>query len=171
MGFEIPAEWWCFFCPDNRIEIPNPYYFLGAAYAALDSSNPNVTPYMLPSNWEQRARYYAFAYKTSDDVRASFLPAVFRNDLGDNFGMLTIAQANIYNPHSEGGLFSPHWRTHLAPVEFGPGQAGEVASSISAAFNTVAGGGGTPTDPSAVAGLIGLVTAFAGSPFEDLIAH
>jgi hypothetical protein len=150
------------------MEIPNPYFFLGAAYSALDSSNPNVKPYMLPSDWRQRARYYAFAYKTSGDVQASFIPDVFQNDLGDNFGMLTIAQANIYNPHSAGGLFSPHWRTHLAPVQLGPGALNDVAGSVAGGLG---GGAGVPLDPAAVSGLLGMVGAFAGSPFEDLLAH
>jgi hypothetical protein len=168
VSFDVPAEWWCFFCPNNHMEIPNPYFFLGAAYSALDSSNPNVKPYMLPSDWRQRARYYAFAYKTSGDVQASFIPDVFQNDLGDNFGMLTIAQANIYNPHSAGGLFSPHWRTHLAPVQLGPGALNDVAGSVAGGLG---GGAGVPLDPAAVSGLLGMVGAFAGSPFEDLLAH
>tara|TARA_Y100001968_G_scaffold258774_1_gene245837 strand:+ start:2223 stop:3710 length:1488 start_codon:yes stop_codon:yes gene_type:complete len=168
VNFTIPAEWWCFFCPDNHIEIPNPYHFLGAAYSALDSSNPNVTPYMLPDDWKQRSRYYAFAYKSSADVRASFLPDVFNNDLGDNFGMLTIAQANIYNPHSEGGLFSPHWRTHLAPVELGPNALTDVAGGV---LGGIGGSAGLPIDPGAAAGLVSMVGAFADSPFEDLLAH
>jgi len=166
--FEIPPEWWCFFCPNNTIDIPNPYNFLGAAYSALDSSNPNVTPYMLPSDWERRSRFYTFAYKTSSDVQAKFIPAVFQNDLGDDFGMLTIAQANVYNPHSSGGLFSPHWRTHLAPVQLGPSEAGDVASSVVAAAGSVAAAG---VDSGAVTGLVSMVGAFAGSPIEQIIAH
>ena len=168
VSMDIPAEWWCFFCPDNHFEIPNPYTFLGAAYAALDSSNPNVTPYMLPSDWREKSKYYAFAYKSSADVRASYIPDVFRNDLGDTFGMMTIAQANIYNPHSAGGLFSPHWRTHLAPVELGPGALSDVAGGLAGG---VSGSSGVPVDPAAIEGLLSMVSAFAGSPFEDLLAH
>lgn len=170
-SFEIPAEWWCFFCPDNQIDIPNPYYFLGAAYAALNSSNPNVTPYVLPSNWEQRSKYLAFAYKTPADVGARFLPRVFRNDLGDSFGMLTVAQASVYNPHSEGGLFSPHWRTHLTPVQLGPGETGTIAGALGSAFGALGGGAGG-ADPAAIGGLVGMAQSLgATSALEEMIAH
>lgn len=165
--FEIDAAWWCFFCDDNEIDIPNPFYYLGAAFAFLESGNPDVQPYILTEDWEDNSNYYGFAYKTSEDIQARFIPDVFNNSLGDNMGMITLAQAKIYNPHEEGGLFSPHWRTHLVPVSLGT----DVAES---AVSSMAGGsmpGGVTPDPGATGGLLGNLVGVVGSGIDALIAH
>ncbi len=146
--FEIPAAWWCTSCDDNEIDIPDPGQYLGVAFATLDSDNPNVRPMMLVDDWEEQRDYWGFAAKSPSDVQSRFIPAVFANPYGDATGMVTIAQARIYNPHSEGGMFSPHWRTHLRPVELATGTA-EAAVGYLVSSGVASGG-----DPGAVAGLL-----------------
>ena len=59
-------------------------------------------------------------------------------------------------------------RFPVVPVELGPGALNDVAGSVAGGLG---GGAGVPLDPAAVSGLLGMVGAFAGSPFEDLLAH
>jgi len=161
--FEIPAAWWCFFCDDNEINIPNPFYYLGALFAFLDSGNPNVQPYVLVDDWEEQRNYYGFAYKTPEDIRAKFMPEIFENTYGDSVGMVVVAQAQIYNPHEEGGMFSPHWRTHLAPVSLGSETAQAAIGYLS----------GDPTGSGAagIGGLVGNLTALTGGGIDEIFAH
>ncbi len=163
--FEIPAAWWCFFCDDNEIDIPDPASYLGSAFAFLEAGNPNVKPFILTDDWESNRDYYGFAYKTPEDIQAYFIPDVFENAYGDTVGMITIAQAQIYNPHSEGGMFSPHWRTHLAPVQIGSDTAETAATYL------ISAGVGSEGDPAAVGGLISVITSITGDGVEDLLAH
>ncbi len=165
MDYEIPAAWWCFFCDDNEIFIPNPADYLGEAFALLESGNPNVKPMILVYNWEQQRNYWGFAYKTPEDIQAYFIPDVFVNTYGDSVGMITVAQAQIYNPHSNGGMFSPHWRTHLAPVDLSSDSAEAAAGYL------IGAGIGGEGDPGAVSGLISIISSVTGSGIEDLIAH
>ncbi len=165
LSFEIDAAWWCFFCDDNEISIPNPAYYLGAAFAFLESGNPNVKPMMLVDDWEDRRDYYGFAYKTPEDIQAHFIPDVFQNTYGDSVGMITVAQAQIYNPHADGGMFSPHWRTHLAPVQLNSGTAEAAGGYVGGA--PAAGEG----DPGAVSGLLGTINSLVGDGVDGLMAH
>jgi hypothetical protein len=164
--YTIPVAWWCFPCDPNVINITNPANTLGAAWTYLNAGNPNVSPMMLSSDFASERNYYGFAYKTPADVQAKFLPAVFQNTYGDSVGMLTIAQAQLYNPHIEGGMFSPHWRTHLAPVEL-QGNTAEGAASylLSASFSS------TGVDPTTVGGLLAVVQSLTGGGIDDLLAH
>jgi hypothetical protein len=165
LSFEVDAAWWCFFCDDNEITIPNPAYYLGAAFAFLESGNPNVKPMMLVDDWEEQRNYYGFAYKTPEDIQAHFIPDVFQNTYGDSVGMITVAQAQIYNPHVEGGMFSPHWRTHLAPVQLSSGTAEAAGGYV----------GGAPAsgegDPGAVGGLLSTINSLTGDGIDGLMAH
>jgi len=165
MNYEIPAAWWCFFCDDNEMVIPDPAAYLGEAFALLESGNPNVKPMILVDDWESKRNYWGFAYKTPDDIKAYFIPDVFVNTYGDTVGMITVAQAQIYNPHSDGGMFSPHWRTHLAPVDLGSDNAEAAAGYL------ITAGVGGEGDPGAVSGLIAVISSVTGSGIEDLIAH
>ncbi len=132
-SFSIPAAWWCAFCDDNEINIPNPAYYLGAAFAFLDAGNPNVQPYMLSEEWDTKRNFFGFAYKTPEDIQAFYIPDFFQNDYGDSAGMVTIAQAQLYNPHFDGGMFSPHWRTHMYPVSMPTADAAQAAVFMAAA--------------------------------------
>lgn len=165
LNFEIDAAWWCFFCDDNEISIPNPAYYLGMAFAFLESGNPNVKPMMLVDDWEDRRNYYGFAYKTPEDIQAYFVPDVFQNTYGDSVGMITVAQAQIYNPHADGGMFSPHWRTHLAPVQLNAGTAEAASGYMSSSSSSSEG------DPSAVSGLFGTISSLVGDGIDGLMAH
>lgn len=164
LHYEIGAAWWCFFCDDNEINIPNPFYYLGELFSFLDSGNPNVQPFKLAEDWEDRKNYYGFAYKTSDDVASQFMPAVFQNTYGDTVGMVTIAQAQIYNPHEGGGLFSPHWRVHLAPVSLGSDVLDAAGGFISGA------GSASEGSPEGVGGLTSALGSL-GSGMDQLFAH
>ncbi|HCP44459.1 MAG TPA: hypothetical protein DIU15_00255 [Deltaproteobacteria bacterium] len=160
VNFDIPAEWWCFFCPNNNIEIPNPYYYLGSMFGNLDSSNPNVRPYVLTEDWDPN--YWGFAWKNPEDIQAKFIPDHFQNPFGDTLGMMTFAQAQIYNPHEEGGLFSPHWRSHLTPVDVDDSTIEDVSAFLLS----------PPAElGSSSSGLFGLVTEITGVPLNEIIAH
>ena len=164
VNFGVEAPWWCVWCDDENFSIPNPFYYLGAFFAFLDSGNPNVQPYMLTDDWQDNRNYYGFAYKTPDDIAARFIPQVFQNTYGDSVGMITVAQAQIYNPHEDGGMFSPHWRTHLAPVSLGSDLANAAGGFIS----------GTPsTSESATGGAGGLINALSslGGAVDEVIVH
>ena len=163
-SFSIPAAWWCFFCDDNEISIPNPAAYLGAAFAFLDSGNPNVQPFILADDWEEKKNYWGFAYKTPEDIQARFIPDFFTNSFGDELGMITVAQAQIYNPHVEGGMFSPHWRTHLHPVQLNPDEA-------SAAGGFASTGPFAEADPSAIGGMLGVIDVLASTGIDELFAH
>lgn len=164
--YVIPASPLCFDCPPAVIDITNPANSLGAAWAYLDAGNPNVAPMMLVSDFAAQSKFYGFAYKTPADVQAKFIPAVFQNTYGDSVGMLTIAQAQIYNPHIEGGMFSPHWRTHLTPVELESNTAeGAATYLLSSSFAE------TGADPFAIGGLLAVVQSLTGGGIEDLLAH
>lgn len=163
--FTVDAPGWCFWCDDESFSIPNPFYALGAFFAFLDSGNPNVQPYMLADDWEDSRNYYGFAYKTPDDIAARFIPNVFQNTYGDTVGMITVAQAQIYSPHSDGGLFSPHWRTHLSPVTLGSDTANAAAGWIPGAGSSGEGA------PGGVGGLVGSLTSLGGSGIDAVMAH
>jgi len=165
MNYEIGAAWWCFFCDDNEISIPNPFYYLGAAFAFLDSGNPNIKPMVLPDDWQSQSIYRGFAYKGEEDIQARFLPEVFDNGWGETVGMVTMAQAQVYNPHEEGGMFAPHWRTHLVPVTFGADDTGDVMGGA----GSTAPPGDVGIDPGAIGGAIGGIPGLAG--LSDLMAH
>ncbi len=165
VNFEVDAPGWCLWCDDENFSIPNPFYYLGAFFAFLDSGNPNVQPFKLDDDWEDKRDYYGFAYKTPDDIAARFIPDVFQNTYGDTVGMITVAQAQIYSPHSDGGLFSPHWRTHLAPVTMGSDTANAAAGWIPGAGSTSEGA------PGGVGGLVGSLAGLAGSGIDAIIAH
>ena len=163
--FRVDAPGWCLWCSDEVFAIPSPFYYLGQFFAFLDAGNSNVQPFTLSDDWEDRRNYYGFAYKTPDDVSAKFIPDVFQNPYGGMVGMLTVAQAQIYSPHSDGGLFSPHWRTHLAPVTMGSDTANAAAGWIPGAGSTseAAVGG--------VGGLVGSLGVLSGSGVDAIIAH
>ena len=163
--FEVPAAWWCNSCEDNEVDVPDPGQYLGWAFASLGAENPLVRPMMLVDDWEQRQDYWGFASKSPADVQSRFIPDVFANPYGDATGMVTVAQARIYNPHSDGGMFSPHWRTHLAPVELGTGTA-EAAVAWIASSGIAAEG-----ESAAVAGLLTVVEPMAGPGAGGLLAH
>ena len=163
-SFSIDAAWWCFFCDDNEITIPNPAAYLGAAFAFLDSGNPNVQPFILAEDWEDRKNYWGFAYKTPEDIQARFIPAFFTNSFGDELGMITVAQAQIYNPHEAGGMFSPHWRTHLHPVQLSPDEANAAGGFAST-------GPFGEADPSAIGGMLGVIDVLASTGIDELFAH
>jgi len=164
--YSIPAGPWCFLCPPVTIDITNPANSLGAAWAFLDAGNPNVAPMVLASDFSSQSNFYGFAYKTPADIQAKFIPAVFQNTYGDAVGMLTIAQAQVYNPHIEGGMFSPHWRTHLTPVELETTTAeGAATYLLSSSF------AGTGADPFTIGGLLAVVQSITGGGIEDLLAH
>lgn len=165
VNFEVDAPGWCLWCDDENFSIPNPFYYLGAFFAFLDSGNPNVQPFVLADDWEDSRNYYGFAYKTPDDIAARFIPDVFVNTYGDSVGMITVAQAQLYSPHSDGGLFSPHWRTHLAPVSLGSDTASAAAGWIPGAGSASEGA------PGGVGGLVGSLTGVAGSGIDAIIAH
>jgi len=158
--YEIPAEWWCFFCPDNEISIPSPYYYLGSMFGNLDSGNPNVQPYVLPDDWDPN--FWGFAWKEPEDIQARFIPDHFQNPFGDAVGMMTIAQAQVYNPHEDGGLFSPHWRTHLSPVDIDNSTIEAVGTFL---VNPPAELG------SSSAGLFNLISEITGVPLNEIVAH
>jgi hypothetical protein len=164
--YSIPAAWWCFLCPPAAIDIKNPANALGAAWTFLDAGNPNVHPMMLPSDFESRRNFYGFAYKTPADVQAKFIPDVFQNTYGDSIGMLTIAQAQIYNPHIDGGMFSPHWRTHLAPVALEEGTAEGAATFLLTQSFSESG-----ADPTTIGGLLAVIQSITGGDIDDLLAH
>jgi len=165
LHFEIPAAWWCFFCDDNEIDIPDPAQYLGAAFSFLEAGNEGVKPMVLVDDWESQRNYYGFAYKTPEDIQSYFIPDVFQNTYGDSIGMITVAQAQIYNPHEDGGMFSPHWRTHLAPVDIGSDTAESAAGYL------ISAGIGGEADPAAVGGLIAVIESITGDGIEDLFAH
>jgi hypothetical protein len=163
--FEVEPAWWCFFCDEEGINIPNPFYYLGSLFSFLDSGNSEVQPFMLAEDWEDRRNYYGFAYKTPDDVAARFIPAVFQNTYGDTVGMVTVAQAQIYNPHEDGGLFSPHWRTHLSPVTL----TSDLANSASSAI--LGSPAGSEAAPGGLSGMVASLAQFAGGAITDVMAH
>lgn len=163
-NFEIEAAWWCFFCDDNEFSIPNPAAYLGEAFAFLDSGNPNVQPYLLAEDWEERKDYWGFSYKTPEDIQSRFIPDVFANSFGDELGMITIAQSQIYNPHEAGGMFSPHWRTHLHPVQLSPDEA-------SAAGGFASTGPFGDADAGAIGGFVGLLDIVGSTGLDELFAH
>jgi hypothetical protein len=164
--YTIPVGPWCFLCTPPTMNITNPANGLGAAWSFLGAGNPNVAPMMLSSDFASQSNFYGFAYKTPADVQAKFIPAVFQNTYGDSVGMLTIAQAQIYNPHIEGGMFSPHWRTHLTPVVLeGSTAEGAATYLLSSSFASMG------ADPTAISGLLAVVQSITGGGIEDLLAH
>jgi len=165
VNFGVDAPGWCLWCDDENFSIPNPFYYLGAFFAFLDSGNPNVQPFTLDDDWEEKRDFYGFAYKTPDDISAKFIPDVFQNTYGDTVGMVTVAQAQLYSPHSDGGLFSPHWRTHLAPVTLGSDTASAASSFLGGASSA------SESAPGGVGGLMNSLTGLSGSGIDAIIAH
>lgn len=164
--YVIPAAWWCFLCPSNVYDIVNPYNSLGAVFAGLGGGMPGVKPMLLADDFETARNFYGFAYKDPADVQAKFLPDFFENTYGDSVGMLTVAQAQIYNPHIGGGMFSPHWRTHLAPVELD-----EAVTENAATYLLSTSFGSTGANPASVGGLLSVIESITGGGIEDLFAH
>ena len=52
VNFGVDAPGWCLWCDDENFSIPNPFYYLGAFFAFLDSGNPNVQPFTLDDDWD-----------------------------------------------------------------------------------------------------------------------
>ena len=149
----------------NEIDIPNPATFLGEAFSFLESGNPNVKPMMLVDDFESQRNYWGFAYKTPEDIQSHFIPDVFQNTYGDSVGMITVAQAQVYNPHIEGGMFSPHWRTHLSPVQLNSGTAEAAGGYL------ISAGVSGEADPAAVGGLLAIIETITGDGIDQLLAH
>jgi hypothetical protein len=166
INFEIDAAWWCFFCDDNNISIPNPFSYLGAAFAFLETGNPNVQPYMLVDDWEDKRNYFGVAYKTGDDIKAHYLPEVFRNPMGETTGMLTLSQAQIYSPHEDDGLFGPHWRTHMTPLKIS-----EIGDDIFGGLFSSPMPADAGVDPSASGGAMANLFSVTGAGVDALFAH
>ena len=91
------------------------------------------------------------------------MPEIFQNTYGDSVGMVVVAQAQLYNPHEDGGMFSPHWRTHLAPVSLGS-ETAQAAIGYLSGDPTGSGAGG-------IGGLVGNLTALTGGGIDEIFAH
>jgi hypothetical protein len=91
---------------------------------------------------------------------------VFQNSLGDTMGMITVAQAQIYNPHEGGALFSPHWRVHLSPVSLGSDVVDGATSFIPGSQGAAEAASGE-----GVAGMVTGLAGLAGSGMDALFAH
>ena len=63
-------------------------------------------------------------------------------------------------------MFSPHWRTHLTPVELEANTAeGAATYLLSSSFS------GSGADPISIGGLLAVVQSLTGGGIEDLLAH
>ncbi len=83
----------------------------------FDSSDTDkAVPLLLNDDWPDSKNFLGFGYDRPESGDEVAVPQHFDNLYNEIVGMVTVAQAEVYNPYDD-SMFVPQWRSRLVPVD------------------------------------------------------